>query len=306
MECLLERLITLGRSALPIAFAVMATLLLTSTLPAAATPSTGAPCTTGDTIYVLTTPNNRLLTFDSNRPELVTAERRVTGLQPAERLLGIDIRPATGQLYAVGTSNRLYTIDPSNGAATPVGSGPFAPALEGDAFGFDFNPTVDRIRIVSNTGQNLRLHPDTGAVAAVDGDLAYATTDANAGRAPLAVGAGYTNSVAGATTTQLYVIDAEQNVLTLQNPPNNGTLNTVGPLGISASRLVGFDVSPDGNAYTALAVRNARSISVGPIDLELNGNDALFARINLSTGQVTPIGEIAYREQVVGLAVQPK
>ena len=44
----------------------------------------------------------------------------------------------------------------------------FAPLLDGTEFGVDFNPQVDRLRVVSNSGQNLRLHPDTGAVAAVD------------------------------------------------------------------------------------------------------------------------------------------
>ena len=41
-------------------------------------------------------------------------------------------------------------------------------ALNGQRFGFDFNPAADRIRVVSDSDQNLRLHPDTGAIAASD------------------------------------------------------------------------------------------------------------------------------------------
>jgi len=88
----------------------------------------------------------------------------ITGLAGGERLLGIDTRPANGQLYAVGSTGRLYVIDPTSGAAGQVGT-PFATALSGERFGVDFNPTVDRLRIVSDTRQNLRIDPTTGAVA---------------------------------------------------------------------------------------------------------------------------------------------
>ena len=109
---------------------------------------------------------------------------RVSGLAAGETLLAIDERPATRGLYGLGSTSRLYLIDAMTGAATALGTAPFSPALSGSAFGFDFNPTVDRIRIVSNTGQNLRAHPDTGAVVAVDGSLRYAITDVAAGHDP--------------------------------------------------------------------------------------------------------------------------
>ncbi len=137
-------------------------------------------------------------------------------------------------------------IDPVTGAATAVGAA-FTPALSGTAFGFDFNPTVDRIRVVSDTGQNLRLNPDTGAVAAVDGAL-------NPG-APHVVGSAYTNNFAGATTTTLYAIDAATDQLLIQNPPNNGTLAPVGPLGVDTGDDVGFDITAnDGVAFATLTI----------------------------------------------------
>src|SRR5688572_12188184 len=100
-------------------------------------------------------PKGRLVLFSSDDPSDVEVVR-IKGLQRGEEILGLDMRPATGQLYALGSSSRLYTIDYIAGTATPVGTGPFTPALIGTRFGFDFNPTVDRIRIVSDTGQNLR------------------------------------------------------------------------------------------------------------------------------------------------------
>ena len=168
---------------------------------------------------------NQIVTFDTNTPSTALSVVVITGLESGETALGIDVRPATGQLYLLGSSSRLYVIDPVTGAATAVGA-PFTPALSGTAFGFDFNPTVDRLRVVSDTGQNLRLDPDTGAVAAADGPL-------NPGP-PRVVGSAYTNNFAGATATTLYAIDSTTDQLLIQNPPNAGTLVPVGPLGVDA------------------------------------------------------------------------
>ncbi len=171
----------------------------------------------------------------------------ITGLQPAEDALAIDLRPATGQIYLLGSSSRLYVLNPATGVAVAVG-GPFTPALSGAAFGFDFNPTVDRIRVVSDTGQNLRLNPDTGAVAGVD-------TALNPG-APHVVGSAYANNVAGATTTTLYAIDATTDQLYVQNPPNSGVLTPVGvPFSVDTSDAVGFDISANDNRAYAIADR---------------------------------------------------
>ena len=54
-------------------------------------------------IYAVTT-TNVLLSFDSATPGTVTTIAPITGLQAGENILGIDLRPATGQLspgYAV-------------------------------------------------------------------------------------------------------------------------------------------------------------------------------------------------------------
>ena len=230
---------------------------------------------------------NRLVVFSSDTPRAITRVR-VTGLGAGERLLGLDVRPANGQLVAVSSSSRLYALDAGTGAATAIGQAPFSPTVSGGAFGFDFNPTVDRIRLTSDGRQNLRLHPDTGAVAAVDGMLAYGTADARNGSVPQVVASAYTNSVRGATTTQLYDIDVARDVLVLQNPPNNGTLVTVGPLGVDA-QSGGFDIAPsDGVAWAVLRVPG-------------QGGSQLY-RINLATGAATLVGRIGGGLVVNGLA----
>ena len=167
--------------------------------------------------------------------------------QAGETILGIDMRPATGQLYALGSSSRLYTINMSSGAAAVVGTAPFTTLLSGTSFGFDFNPTVDRIRVVSNTGQNMRLDPNTGLIAAVDLPLNPGT--------PAVSAAAYTNNFAGAATTTLYVVDATTDKLYMQNPPNNGTLVEVGALGINITADNGFDIaSKSGKAYGIFSI----------------------------------------------------
>jgi hypothetical protein len=237
--------------------------------------------------------NNRLVLFSSANPGDV-AVMPLSGLQPGEEVLGLDVRPATGQLYALGSSSRLYTIDPATGMATAIGSGPFTPALSGTSFGFDFNPTVDRIRIVSDTGQNLRANPTNGIIVAIDGALSYATNDVDAGGSPMVVAAAYTNNDNDPTTgTTLFNIDAGADTVVMQNPPNNGTLVTMGMLGVDATRIAGFDIAAsDATAYAAL------------VEAGQPGNSARASlySIDLMTGAATALGKIGGPKPLTALA----
>lgn len=197
--------------------------------------------------------SNNLLIFNPSNVAGGTVSKAITGLQAGENIYGIDFRPVNGQLYALGSSSRLYTLNLSTGAATQVGAGTFSTPLLGTDFGFDFNPTVDRIRVVSNLGQNLRLNPVDGTVAATDGNL-------NPG-IPSVSSAAYTNNFAGATTTVLFVADHSTDKLYTQNPPNNGTLVEVGNLGIDISNANGFDIGSRSNtAYLIATVAGSTNL----------------------------------------------
>ena len=228
------------------------------------------------TVYTVTT-TNQLGYFDSATPAATLNVGAISGLQSGEVVLGIDFRPATGELFALGSTSRLYVINTGTAAATLVGSGFSTPALFGLSFGFDFNPTVDRIRSVSDGDQNLRLNPITGANAATDTALAYAGADVNAGDNPAVVGSAYTNNFAAAPSTVLYGIDWQNDILVTQVPPNSGTLNTVGALGINTSDQVGFDIFSSGGLDSAFA-----SLTTG--------DGGGFYSINLLTGSATLIG----------------
>lgn len=218
------------------------------------------------TFFGVTT-TNQLVRFDSATPGTINSTVVITGLQAGENIVGIDFRPANGLIYALGSSSRLYTINISNGAVTQVGAaGAFT--LNGTNFGFDFNPTVDRIRVVSDTGQNLRLNPNDGTVT-VDPNLNPGT--------PGITASAYTNNFAGATTTTLYDIDTNTDTLFIQNPANAGTLVSVGSLGVDASGVNGFDI--------------ARGSNTGFAALTVNGVTNLYT-INLATGRATSVGAI--------------
>jgi hypothetical protein len=228
------------------------------------------------------TQDNRLVTFQSDNVTNVEPSHAITGLPGGERIVGLDVRPLNGQLYALGATSRLYVLNPRTGAARQVGATPFIPALAGASFGFDFNPTVDRIRVTSDAEQNLRLNPDNGTVAAVDTNLAYAPGDPGAGTNPSVAGSAYTNSFAGATSTTLFDIDNARHALVIQNPPNDGTLTTVGALG-TTNNAVAFDIGDSNIAYAVLNGEQNRQ-SLYRVDLS-NGHATQATNFFIGTDQ---------------------
>lgn len=224
---------------------------------------------------------NTLDAYSTKDPATRTSSVTITGLASGEQLLAIDFRPATGQLYGVSSASRLYVINQNTGAAHAIGAGAFTPALGGNLVGFDFNPTVDRIRVVTSTGQNLRLNPETGTVAATDGAINGA-----AGATLTAVA--YTNNTAGATTTALYAINTQNQQLYLVNPPNDGTLVPVGSLNLRVSGDGGFDI--DAKTGTALGL------------FTVQGKSTLFS-VDLTTGAARSLARYGAGLGYSGIAI---
>ena len=257
---------------------------------------------------IAVTASNKMLKFNAGQPGRILATLNISGLQAGETLLGIDYRVAKDQLYALGSSGRLYTLDEDTAVATAVGA-PFGVKLDGTQFGFDFNPTVDRIRVVSNTGQNLRLHPDTGAVVdsnpalegvQTDGKLAFAAGDMNFGKAPMAVGAAYSYNKADTKITTNFALDAATGTLVTQGSregvmpavsPNTGQLFTVGSLGITFNNA-SFDIQALSDV--AFATLNSNSTQA-----------SRWVMVNLKTGAAKSLGNIGGSERVVGVAMEP-
>ncbi|ONI78356.1 hypothetical protein BWI15_02460 [Kribbella sp. ALI-6-A] len=281
--------------------AVLVALGLAATTGVVAVPQASATTSSSRaSLYVLES-NGSLSLRDAKLPLLTEHRVKVRGLRAGDRLVGIDTRPATKELYAIGKSGQLYKLNGRTGQATAVGAP--AAGIVGTAVGFDFNPTVDRIRLVTEAGRNLRLHPDTGAVAAVDTALAYATTTSK----PRVAASAYTDSFAGATSTGLYGLDAGKDSLVTQGSlpgrtpavsPNTGQLFTVGRLGVDVSAVNGFDIEGrartagtyDARDYTAIAAIRTNGLLSG----------SRIVKVDLRTGRTTPLPALGLGE-VVGL-----
>lgn len=286
--------------------AAAALLAACTALPGPAdAPAAADPDAPRETVWVLGQ-DGRLMQLAAARPEAPLRQCAVDGLRPGEQLLGIDFRVARGVLYALGRSGQLYTLDTQDCRAQAVGTGIGWPLL-GAAVGIDFNPTVDRLRVVTEAGQNLRVHPDTGAV--VDADpatpgvqtdtvLGYGPGDPQAGRAPRVVAAGYTYNTRDDKLTTNYAIDLAAGQLVMQGSregeqpvvsPNTGRLRSVGPLGVDGVTHADLDISDVRN--TALAV--------------LHTDLSRLYRIDLASGRATLLGRIGDGAPVRSLAIEP-
>ncbi len=246
------------------------------------------------------TADNRLLAFDPAAPNTITSTTAITGLAGGETVVGIDVRPANGALVALTSAGRLYTLNPTTGAAAaPVtlandtgalgASGQPYAALSGTRFSVDFNPVADRLRVVSESGLNLRINVDTGATLR-DGDI-------NRTPAASVVAAAYTNSGVNPVrpaATALYDLETNGDVLA-QQAANPGTLTDIGALGIDAGAAAGFDIGGGGNGLVLAALR--ASGGTGPMSLY---------SVSLTTGAATPFRALsASAAQIGGAAGAP-
>jgi hypothetical protein len=251
-----------------------------------------------------------LIQFNAGQPQRLLSRTAVTGLAAGDRLLGIDFRVARGVLYALAASGRLYTLDTATGTLKQVGNAASTVPLTGALFGVDFNPVADRIRVVSDSGLNLRLHPDTGAavdgnpaVDGVQGDaaLAYGPGDANAGKVPALVAAAYTYNKRDDKITTNFAIDRRLGVLVMQGSregatpavsPNTGVLTTIGPLGLGELVDAAFDIADlSGAAFAALRTADQPR--------------ARLYLLDLATGRAQALGTIGTGAPLLGMAVEP-
>ncbi len=239
---------------------------------------------TGQVIWAVDD-QNHLLRFGTQSLAQV-AIKTMTGMVEGDLILDIDFRPASGVLFGLGRLNRIYSIDTTTGIATAVG-GEFMPAAAGQGHGIDFNPSVDKLRIHTDVDLNLRVDPTTGT-ATMDAPLSFAADDPNFGQSPNLVGNAYTNNA----STVLYAIDSTRDILVMLPTPNDGTIKTIGPLGVDTEGFVGFDIKGADAAKQVYAT------------MRVDGKNGLYS-IDLTTGAATALGEIGFTRPIPGLAVQP-
>lgn len=237
------------------------------------------------------TADQRLIGFRSNAPQRARTIGPIQGLIDDTSLVGMDFRVQNGLLYGVGNAGGIYTIDTTSGVATFVNR--LSIALTGTSFGVDFNPAADRLRIISNDGQNLRHDVNPAGVTIADGRLNYvAGTDALG-----IVSAAYTNNDLDTNTaTTLYVIDSILDQVVLQSPANAGTLAATGKLTVDTGTDVGFDIFSTLSGGVTVEVQGFASLvdSVG---------SASFYSISLPTGKAELLGSFRAQDQVIDIAI---
>jgi hypothetical protein len=284
-------------------------LVAAALLAACATPPEPQGSLRPETVFALTS-GMELLKFNAGQPGRILARVPVTGLAAGDALVGIDFRVSRGVLFTLAQSGRVYTVNTGTGALTPVPAAPLALALPTGAFGFDFNPAVDRMRIVAESGMNLRIHPETGAV--VDGNaalagvqpdtpLTYAETDVNAGKAPSVTAVAYTYNKTNEKITTLYAIDRGLGVLAMQGSregstppvsPDTGRLTTIGALGLGPLVDASFDISDLSNTALA-AVRTPQAPKTR------------LVLVDLATGSSSTLGTVGDGSPLLGMAIEP-
>lgn len=277
----------------------VASLAVVITLIAAFAPATaGAEPAAGITGLM------SLVTFDTSAPGDLRI-RPINGFQTSsETAIGIDWRPATGELFVVTAPTgvltngtiRTYGLDPVTAAATFVGSvpgtGPGSVPGGGDRpTGMDFQPLVDRIRVVNSNQENFRINPNNGSLVGNDADLTYTApamgpVTAEAFDRNVAPGPPGTVAPPGSQTT-LYGIDVSTDRLVIQGGidgstvggANGGTITSAGLLGVTVANGsdAGLDIAPNGTAYASLK--------------DAGGASALYT-VNLTTGAATAIGSL--------------
>ena len=279
--------------------ATLAALALTALAPAAAHAERA----------VGITGNDRLVSFDTLSPGTASVKTMSGFASAGERVVGLDWRPATGELIAVtvpvgiaaNALVRTYHVDWNTGSVTLIGSIPGTVPGAGDrATGVDFQPVVDRLRFVQSNDENFRVNPNNGSLSGDDTNLSYTApatgpVTAVAYDRNIAPGPPGTPAPPGAKTT-LYGIDTGSSRLVTiggidSTPsPNGGAVTAIGQLAVTvlANSDAGFDISPSGAAFATM------SPAAGVGDLY---------SINLATGAATDVGPLP--APVSSLAILP-
>ncbi|MCI0686585.1 MAG: DUF4394 domain-containing protein [Sporichthyaceae bacterium] len=248
-------------------------------------------------VVVGLTDRDRLVAFLASNPRNMLNIGKVSGLSGDDSLIGIDYRVQDGKLYGVSDSGGIYTISTRTARATKVSQ--LSVALRGTAFGVDFNPAANRLRVISDAGQNLRHNIDdpNGApapgVTVEDGMLTYPpATTAAAG----VTAAAYTNNdLDPNTATTLFDLDSTLDQIAIQSPANAGSLAPTGKLGVDAAVGAGFDI------YSTLQDGTSTG-TIGLATVQVGGQYGLYRVITL-TGAASALGQFPDNRQVVDIAI---
>ena len=246
------------------------------------------------------TTDGRLVRFDADTPGRTKGIGKVTRLAGDQSLVGVDYRVQDGKLYGVGNAGGIYTLSDDDATATKVGQ--LTETLNGTSFGVDFNPAANRLRVVSNTGQNLRHNLDD-ATATMPPLAGKTMMDANLNVPPATTtpvlgiaGAAYTNNdLDPNTATTLFDLDTAADQISVQSPANGGALAPTGKLLVDAGPVAGFDIYSRTSLGATQGNHGFASISVLA--------RYSFYKVSLLTGKASRVGSFRPSDQVADIAI---
>ncbi|MDQ0776098.1 hypothetical protein QF026_004564 [Streptomyces aurantiacus] len=261
---------------------VSAATALTVSAPGSSSAAPAAPASLR--AYGITGDGNLMATFTTDKPGTLDWVQVVSGLSGDTKLLGIDFRPQNGLMYGLGDKGGIYTIKTPPAVANVVVTkvSQLQTSLYGTVFDIDFNPAADRLRVISNYGQNLRHNlNDNTTIADSMLNIPPSTTAAQGVTA-----AGYTNNdLTGSTGTTLFNVDTFNDQVTIQSPPNAGNLVPTGLLGFDAGTDAGLDI------YSTLTNGKTTSNDAFASLTPYNASTPSLYSVNVLTGEPTPIGQ---------------
>ena len=289
----------------PLAYALAAVLLLAGVAaPARVVRAAG----TSASLFAITA-SGQLVALNAGLPNKPSTPRAISGVAAGDTLVALEARPQNGRLYALGYNSAtatvtLYHLAPLTSTATAIGpSGAFVGAdgstplpITGVRFAIDFNPQVDRLRVITDTGFNFRMNPNSGAL--VDGDMGGAAGSvagtnpdgALNGASTSADGAAYTNSVPDAFATTLYTLDSASKQLMRLPAPNSGAqlgalALILGGAPLDPSAVLGFDIAPE-----VEVIGNGEPASGAGLALLTVGGTTGLYEVDLASGAATLLG----------------
>lgn len=254
-----------------------------------------------ETVSAITV-DHRLIRFDVLVPSKILSNRPLVGLHSQDRVLCITPAGAQGWLV-LGASGQLYRLAPETARLTALGS----PAIltgGGREYGMALNQEANVLRVISDSGLNLRLLPETGAM--IDSDPRRPGIQPDP---PLQVSTGSAAWIAksaqiaaitplGAGASGLWAVDRGLGWLLKLPPGQPGAENTglqpVGPLGTGPLDRAAVVRSPrDGTLYASLALRADPGRRLPP----------KWFKIHSQTGAATALGAIGDSEHVVAVVL---
>ncbi|WP_191971836.1 DUF4394 domain-containing protein [Streptomyces luteolifulvus] len=262
----------------------ISTTLMLSMPGAGSAASAAAPAAPGLRAFGITGDGTLMATFTTDRPTVLDWVRVVTGLVGDQKLIGIDYRVQDGLMYGVGDKGGIYTIKtpPTTTDVVVTKVSQLNVALYGTTFDIDFNPAADRLRVISDNGQNLRHNLNDHTTV----EDAILTTPPATGPTRGVTAAAYTNNdLNGASATTLFDIDTRADQVVIQAPANNGTLSPTGSLTINAGPDAGLDIFSI--LTNGKATSNTAFASLTPYS---SSTPSLYS-INLLTGEATSVGQ---------------